>query len=345
MPFKVYQPLLDAMSNPAVLIGQDARISAANAPAQTLFGAPLVGAHYVTVMRQPELVEALGACFEGKPACSVQVRQSRAEGDSIFQANCAIVAGENPPLVLLTFEDISQLESAGAQRRDFVANVSHELRTPLTALMGFIETLRGPARDDAAARKRFLDIMAGEAARMEGLVADLLSLSRVEGQERQRPRDKVDLGAVIAAAVSTLAGATKAANVTVTCNLPSTGLTLTGDGEQLRQLVTNLIENAIKYGGQGKTVTISASQSEHIAALRGPAITLSVQDQGTGIDALHIPRLTERFYRVDDHRSREVGGTGLGLAIVKHIVNRHRGRLEISSKEGQGSLFTVTLPL
>ncbi|MGR3547335.1 MAG: sensor histidine kinase, partial [Roseovarius sp.] len=226
---------------------------------------------------------------------------------------------------------------------DFVANVSHELRTPLTALMGFIETLQGPARHDQVAIDRFLGIMQSEAARMERLVRDLLSLSRVESEERVRPRDEVNLGQVIGSVLHALRPLARDRACDISFEAPE-GMVVRGNDDQLQQVFTNLVENAIKYGGKDNRITITLERTPRDATLRAPAIVARVRDQGPGIDPLHIPRLTERFYRVDTHRSREMGGTGLGLAIVKHIVNRHRGRLRISSTPGEGSEFSVILP-
>ncbi|MAN98569.1 MAG: two-component sensor histidine kinase, partial [Roseovarius sp.] len=241
------------------------------------------------------------------------------------------------------FEDLTEREHAAQMRRDFVANVSHELRTPLTALMGFIETLQGPARHDQAAIDRFLGIMQSEAARMERLVRDLLSLSRVESEERVRPRDEVNLSQVIGSVLHALRPLARDRACDISFEAPE-GMVVRGNDDQLQQVFTNLVENAIKYGGKGNRITITLERTPRDATLRAPAIVARVRDQGPGIDPLHIPRLTERFYRVDTHRSREMGGTGLGLAIVKHIVNRHRGRLRISSAPGEGSEFSVILP-
>lgn len=229
-------------------------------------------------------------------------------------------------------------------RSDFVANVSHELRTPLTALTGFIETLRGPARDDAEARDRFLGIMEVEGKRMNRLVADLLSLSRVEDMARIRPSDSVDIYAVLNSVRNALSQTAEARGVTLSIDAQlEPPVLLAGDLDQLAQVFTNLIENAIKYGRRDGAVVVSVSRMAMFPAFKGPAICVAVQDDGPGIPAHHLSRLTERFYRVDNHRSRELGGTGLGLAIVKHIINRHRGRLRIESEVGQGSTFSVLL--
>ena len=245
---------------------------------------------------------------------------------------------------MCVFEDITDLEQSSQIRRDFVANVSHELRTPLTALLGFIETLRGAARDDPAARERFLGIMEREAGRMNRLVRDLLHLSRVEGEERVRPTETVDVSALISMAVMALKPLADAASVRVQITGETGPIRVPADPDQLTQVFHNLIENAIKYGASGKLVNIVITRDPREESLRAPAVRIEVIDQGDGIEQVHLPRLTERFYRVDSHRSREKGGTGLGLAIVKHIVNRHRGRFRIESELGKGSVFTVILP-
>jgi two-component system phosphate regulon sensor histidine kinase PhoR len=228
-------------------------------------------------------------------------------------------------------------------RRDFVANVSHELRTPLTSLLGFIETLRGPARNDVSARERFLGIMASEAERMNRLVRDLLHLSRVEAEERVRPSDLVDMAALTRAAASSLRPLADQGKVTLRLQGADQPQMIRADNDQMVQVLNNLIENGIKYGSPpGSELLITLAQE---SGPRGPQLRLTVADQGEGIEEVHLPRLTERFYRADGHRSREKGGTGLGLAIVKHIVNRHRGRLIIESTRGKGSQFSVLFPL
>lgn len=229
-------------------------------------------------------------------------------------------------------------------RRDFVANVSHELRSPLTVLSGFIETLQGSARDDAEARARFLAIMQQEAQRMNRLVGDLLSLSKVEANERIRPREQVAMGDVLRTTLAALRPQIEENGIAVDFDDRGGGATLLGDRDQLVQVFHNLIENAIKYGGAGGRVGLALRAHDRWPGFTGPVLAVAVSDNGEGIDPIHIPRLTERFYRIDSHRSRQMGGTGLGLAIVKHIVNRHRGRLGIESTRGQGTTFLVVLP-
>jgi two-component system phosphate regulon sensor histidine kinase PhoR len=336
--------ILEAIPQPALLVNPQDRILAGNSMAQAVFGAGLVDRSLVMVIRQPSVLDALEACRKTGAVQSARYLTNDARQDVSFDMRASLLQGAGLDGVLLCFNDVSHLEQAGQMRRDFVANVSHELRTPLTALIGFIETLQGPARDDPAARARFLAIMASEADRMNRLVRDLLSLSQVEAQERQRPGGSVDLPQLLKATQHALAPMAEQCNVALQLQMPESEVVIPGDGDQLRQVFTNLIENAIKYGGQGGIVTVTVHAAAPEAGLRGPAVRVQVADKGAGIDPVHIPRLTERFYRVDSHRSRQMGGTGLGLAIVKHIINRHRGRMRIESGLGEGTTFTVILP-
>ncbi len=336
--------LLEAIPLPSVLIGRGERMLGANEQALGLLGRQIVGRHFITALRQPSVLDAIEATLRDGTRRSARYLGADGAQDTSFVVTVSRVDSALGAGALVCFEDVTHLEQAGQMRRDFVANVSHELRTPLTALMGFIETLQGPARGDPKATERFLTVMQSEAQRMERLVRDLLSLSRVEAEERVRPTDRVDLGQALASVLHSLRPVADAAGVTLALDRPDAPVCVPGDRDQLAQVATNLIENAIKYGGPGKTVHVGLSTTDHATDLRGPAAILSVRDEGPGIDAAHVPRLTERFYRVDTHRSREMGGTGLGLAIVKHIVNRHRGRLRIESQPGQGSEFRVILP-
>ena len=333
--------LVEAIPIPALLVDPSGRVSASNAGARALFGENILGRHYITVLRQPSLLDAVEQSVARKTRTLAQYLTTEARRDITLHATCSYLPGGD---VLIAFEDRTAMEEAFQMRRDFVANVSHELRTPLTALMGFIETLSGAARDDAEARDRFLSIMSREAGRMNRLVGDLLSLSRVEAEERVRPTQPVDLAAVVRSAIYTLDALAEAERKTIETDLPTEALTIPGDADQLSQVVTNLMENAIKYSKPDTVVRVSLRSEDDHPMLRQDAVVLTVLDQGEGIDAVHIPRLTERFYRIDTHRSREMGGTGLGLAIVKHIVNRHRGRLRIASRIGEGSEFSVILP-
>ncbi|MBM9595604.1 sensor histidine kinase [Roseitranquillus sediminis] len=339
------QSFLDAVPSPQMLLGPDEKVLIVNEGARRLFGRAVVGRHYITALRHPAVLDCVEATIRRrKPAMALYPARDGTR-DTTWQVSAGPVSLASGQGTLITFDDKTDLQEAGQIRRDFVANVSHELRTPLTALLGFIETLQGPAQADPEARSRFLRTMEHEAARMNRLVHELLSLSRVESEERVRPTQRVDLLATLASVVEAVRPLAIQQDVRIVLTGASELPALWGDGDQLCQVFTNLIENAIKYGRPGGEVVVTVSGSAREPSLRGPAVRVAVRDQGEGIAAIHIPRLTERFYRVDTHRSRELGGTGLGLAIVKHIVARHRGRLRIESELGVGSIFTVILPL
>lgn len=342
------QAALDAVPLPALAIDDRERIVAANTDAKTLLGPGIVSRYYVTMLRQPVILDVVEQTFgDGVPRKASYLSNDGVQ-DTVFQVSCRRI----PPTredgfsaVVLCFEDRTHLEKAGQVRKDFVANVSHELRTPLTAMMGFIETLRGPARSDPAAAERFLSIMQTEAERMNRLIGDLLSLSRVESDERVRPTGQINLINLLEGVVQSVQPLAEEASVEIETVFSKSNVAMVGDEDQLKQVFTNLVENALKYGGSGGRVTLRVMLSEREPVLRAPGVRVQVIDYGAGIDPVHLPRLTERFYRADDHRSRQLGGTGLGLAIVKHIINRHRGRLRVESELGEGATFTVILPL
>ncbi|WP_426032066.1 sensor histidine kinase [Cypionkella sp. TWP1-2-1b2] len=330
--------LLGGLPLPVILIAMDERIVQANGPAVALFGAAILDRHHALSFRQPEFLRAITQAMQHAETGRIRLILAGAAQDTIYEVSVSPV----PQGVICAFEDRSAWEQMDLMRRDFVANVSHELRTPLTALLGFIETLRGPARNDAPARERFLTIMASEAERMNRLVRDLLHLSRVEAEERVLPGDEVDIAGLLRTSLASLRPVAEAARVTIKVEGYDQPLIIRADADQMTQVLTNLVENAVKYGSPaGAEVRVALTIEK---GPRGQQLRISVSDQGEGIDPFHIPRLTERFYRVDGHRSREKGGTGLGLAIVKHIVNRHRGRLIIESAKGKGSRFSVLLP-
>lgn len=353
------QALLDGVPVPMLAVDAEARIIAANPAAAALVGDPAVGRPFVTVLRHPAIVAAVEDVLAGKaygapvsdtdlaaPIGGAALRaqfglHGRMISAEVTVAPLTALIGAGATIALI---DRSGAEAAEQMRRDFVANVSHELRTPLTAMMGFLETLRGPARDDARARGRFLDIMEREAKRMNRLISDLLSLSRVEAEERRRPAAAIDLTALLGSVLAALGPAMQAAGVVPVTEGLDRKVVLPGDADQLTQVFQNLIVNALKYGGSGGHLGVRLVEVRHEPQLRGPAWAVEIVDHGPGIDEIHLPRLTERFYRVDSHRSRDEGGTGLGLAIVKHIVLRHRGRLRITSRLGHGSVFSVILP-
>lgn len=343
----VIEDFLEAVPLPALLIDRSERIIAANRDGRTLLGQHIRNRHFAAILRQPQVIETVETCLREQEPQQTKHLDNDGAHDTTFRVECRFVRGvgaRQNGAVLVSFTDITEIETAGQMRRDFVANVSHELRTPLTALLGFIETLRGPAREDAVARERFLSIMQDEATRMNRLVGDLLSLNRVESQERIRPRSSVDLTGQLHSTRNSLAPLAESRGTVVDLDLPQVPVEIIADEDQLRQVLTNLMENAIKYGRKDGHVTVRLNVVERDPAMRGPSVRIQIIDDGPGIDPVHLPRLTERFYRADTHRSRELGGTGLGLAIVKHIINRHRGRLRVESEPGKGSMFTVILP-
>jgi two-component system phosphate regulon sensor histidine kinase PhoR len=332
-----WNALLAGLPMPAMLVDAEDRVAACNEPAELLLGPGIVGRNPAMAVRTPGVLQAIGAVGRDGGVQEVRMTLRREGQEEQFQVT---VSAQGGGLVLCVFRDVTEEEKAGAMRRDFVANVSHELRTPLTALMGFIETLKNAAREDPKARDVFLGIMEHEAGRMNRLVRDLLHLSRVEAEERVRPRGEVELRPLLEGVISSLQGVAERTGDRV--ELAGDAVTVPGDHDQLTQVFTNLIENALKYGAEGQVVRVTLTPEDTV---RGPAVRVEVADEGEGIDPVHLPRLTERFYRVDSHRSREMGGTGLGLAIVKHIVSRHRGWLRIESEPGEGSRFSVVLPL
>ncbi|MEM5475037.1 ATP-binding protein [Pacificibacter sp. AS14] len=336
--------MASAMPLPLIVIGNDERVLVANQKAEDLFGTGAQGRHYITVLRQPMLLDAIENVLRLGEDATATYRVSESARDLHFEVQVRAAVTPDSSYVIVAFEDKTELQEAGQMRRDFVANVSHELRTPLTAVLGFIETLLGPAANDGDARTRFLSIMDSEAKRMNRIVGDLLSLSRVEADRRVRPTDQVNVPSVVRSVVQTLQPLAAARHVSLRLEGGDTEDLVSGDQDQLTQVFTNLVENAIKYGPDGGEVSICITSHAIEPTMRGPAVRVDIADQGEGIPAHHIPRLTERFYRVDNHRSREMGGTGLGLAIVKHILNRHRGRLRVESHAGNGSCFSVILP-
>lgn len=337
--------LLAAIPMPALLVGHGERVIAANSLTAALLGPAITGRHFITVIRQPAVLDAVENCLGDHQVHKTQYLASRGGQEENFEVTCTYVDTALGQGAVVVFHDITELTQAEQMRRDFVANVSHELRTPLTALIGFIETLLGPAKDDEAVRARFLGIMANEAGRMERLVRDLLSLSQVEGEARVRPTERVEILGLMESVRNALAPLARDAEVELEITAEDGPVEVKGDSDQLRQVLTNLVENAIKYGRAGKRVEMTLSAVAQMSELQGQGVAVTVRDHGAGIDEIHIPRLTERFYRGDSHRSREMGGTGLGLAIVKHIVNRHRGRMRISSVLGEGTSIRIVLPL
>jgi two-component system phosphate regulon sensor histidine kinase PhoR len=332
--------ILECVDEPVLVLDRSGRVMFANKASQALVGADVEKKRISAVLRTPELLEAVERVLVGGMpeiiAFSVLVPVQHH-----YEAHIARTGG---PLILVRIRDLTDIRRAEELRADFVANASHELRTPLAAVTGFIDTLRGHAKDDTPARERFLEIMSVEAGRMRRLIEDLLSLTRIELNEHNPPAGEVDVAAVVREAVAALSPLAEAERVVIQID-PYEPHRVIGDRDDLTQVFQNLIHNAIKYGRTGGEVRVRFSRTEAPGRREGAGqIVVSIQDEGEGIPREAIPRLTERFYRVDVKRSRERGGTGLGLAIVKHILNRHQARLQIESVPGEGSTFTVILP-
>jgi len=332
------------LPDPVVALDRDGRVLALNDRARALAPALRQGEPVAFALRTPELIEAIARAAGGGEEQRV-VYSERVPLDRWFETVVMPVKREpnaaKPDLVLMTFHDLTPLRRVEEMRADFVANASHELRTPLAALLGFIETLQGSARDDAKARARFLAIMQEQARRMARLIDDLLSLSRIELNAHRRPDTPIDLVPIVRQVVDGLETLARDRGVAVNVEAAN-ALSVLGDRDELVRVFENLVENALKYGAAGRRVDIKLAPAT--AADGEPEAQVSVRDYGPGIAPEHLPRLTERFYRVDVTESRAQGGTGLGLALVKHILNRHRGRLTIESSPGAGATFTVHLP-
>jgi two-component system phosphate regulon sensor histidine kinase PhoR len=334
------EAIVDRLPDPLLVLGRDRMVRRANQAARADFGGEIAA-----VLRNPALRVAIDRAFANNTSETVDLtlpvpvqREVRA---SVLIMDPPLADGGRAIVVL---SDRTRERMVEQMRADFVANASHELRTPLASLIGFIDTLRGPAADDPPAQQRFLGIMAEQAERMNRLIDDLLSLSRIELTEHQPPSERVDVVGVVHRIVAAFEPQVLARDVQIDLDLAEGLPPVTADADQLEQVVQNLLDNAVKYGGAGGPVRMVAKLAKPGRWPSRPGVVLAVADCGPGIAKEHVPRLTERFYRVDKGRSRSAGGTGLGLAIVKHIVNRHRGQLAIESEEGKGSTFSVWLP-
>jgi two-component system, OmpR family, phosphate regulon sensor histidine kinase PhoR len=334
--------VLDAVPDPLIILDGLASVVSSNASAGKLLPNLRTGRPFAFALRVPEMIDAVRAVVDQGGTRRVDYSE-RIPVERAVQAHISALPGTagRRAFFLVVLRDVSQERKAEEMRADFVANASHELRTPLASLLGFVETLQGPARNDAAARDQFLSIMRAQANRMARLIDDLLSLSRIELNAHNRPDAPVDLGSVVAHVTEALAPLATERGVELTLERPAGVLAVAGDRDELIRVFENLVENAIKYGASGGRVEVSLAESPTRNGRSDVAVT--VRDNGPGIAAEHLPRLTERFYRVDVAQSRDKGGTGLGLAIVKHILARHRGRLSIESTPGEGASFTVRI--
>ena len=328
--------LLDALPRPAFILDAAGAIRLANPSALHMFPAARPGDPFVLTFRRPEI----GAALRDAQAGRERTLEFHPTGEAASHYAITLSPVRDGQ-VLVTFDDVSDRLAVARMRSDFVANASHELRTPLASLAAFIETLLGPARNDPEATERVLRIMLEQARRMRRLLDDLLSLSRAEMRAHQRPTEIVELAAIVSQAVDTLQPAAEEHGLVVQFAAPEKPLSVFGDRDELLQVFQNLIENALRYGASGGRVEITAE----IVARQLPSASVRVRDFGAGIAPEHLPRLTERFYRIEGAAGGNKKGTGLGLAIVKHILTRHHGALFIASRPGEGACFSVELPL
>ncbi len=338
--------VLDALCAPTILVDARGTVIHANAEALAAFPVLRMGAPVFHAIRQPRMMEALQGVIRERSAARFDLVE-RIPLERSFDVHIRALAGAENEAASAADAVIFMPETTAARRlesmrADFVANASHELRTPLASIMGFIETLKGPARNDSAARARFLDIMEGQARRMARLIEDLLSLSKIEMSEHIPPSGRVELGGAIRSVLDALSGLARERGVVFETEFAPGEHVIAAERDEVLRVLDNLVENGIKYGQSGGRlrITLAARRDDGL----GPAIAVAVKDFGPGIAPEHLPRLTERFYRADTHASRGQGGTGLGLAIVKHIMTRHRGRLGIESRPGEGATFTLWFP-
>jgi two-component system phosphate regulon sensor histidine kinase PhoR len=344
MPPGAGQMLLARLPTPLILVSRSGRVLYANPSAHQTLPRLQTGGHFAHLIRAPAFVEALSATLSDGEERTASFSLHH-KGERFIEARITLLpsGGIFGPgtLALVQIDDRTEARRTDQMRSDFIANASHELRTPLASVIGYIETLQNHAREDPAARERFLGIMAREAGRMQRLVDDLMSLGRIEMIEHLRPGEVRSLEDIAAESAAALLPVAERARIELRVALEPGGSPVRCDPDQLAQVFTNLIDNAMKYGGAGGTVRVARAAPSKAHPSR---CGISISDSGPGIEREHIPRLTERFYRVSVTSSRNKGGTGLGLAIVKHVLNRHEGRLEIASSPGQGSTFTVWLP-
>jgi two-component system phosphate regulon sensor histidine kinase PhoR len=333
--------ILERLPDPVIVLAADRSVRRTNAAARSAFGEDMPA-----VLRHPGVRGAIDRALSANQSQSAEVGLRAPVTRDLY----ATVVPMDPPLAdggkaLVVLSDRTRERVVERMRADFVANVSHELRTPLASLIGFVETLRGPAADDPPAQQRFLEIMAEQGARMNRLIDDLLSLSRIELTEHQPPSEQLDLAELVRRMAAGFEPRLAERNVRLEMRIDADLPIVAGDADQMAQVLQNLLDNGLKYGRDDGVLTLEAMLAppgNRWPGRRG--IVVAVADQGAGIPREDIPRLTERFYRVDKGRSRAVGGTGLGLAIVKHIINRHRGQLLIESEEGKGTTVSVWLP-
>lgn len=345
LPIGFGRALIEKLPTALVVVSDRGRIDYANPAAERMLPHLRTGDHFANLMRAPRFVEAVNAAIAHGSDRTVTFDMpgsGRTLDAQVTYLPHGVDLGTGGQ-VIVQFDDLTEARKADEMRKDFIANASHELRTPLASIIGYIETLQGHAKDDPEAQDRFLTIMSSQAARMNRLVEDLMSLTRIEMRSHIPPEDRIDICALVRDAATALTPVAQKASATLEVDLPlDGGPQVIGAWDELTQVATNLMDNAIKYGGNPGHVTVSlAKPNEKYPRAAG----ISIRDTGAGISRENLHRLTERFYRVDTTESRNRGGTGLGLAIVKHVMAHHSGALQIESVAGEGSTFTFWVPL
>ena len=350
LPAANWRTVLAALPDAAVLLNGNSVVLDFNGKAAELFSQLSVGIQISAASRNPDLLDGIGLIRDGGEQITVAMNE-RVPLERNLMATLSKVSTDGgssaAPVLLIIIRDLTQSRRIESLRTDFVANASHELRTPLASIIGFIETLQGPAKNDPGARDKFLTVMSTQAQRMKRLVDDLMSLTKVEMHAHVMPRGLVDLNSVIDHVREALQPLAAVENVRLTVSPLGAPAMVQGDRDELVQVFQNLIHNGIRYGRTGGSVTVRVDPAMPGSGPKrstGRFLRVQIADDGPGIAPQHLPRLTERFYRVDVAASRKKEGTGLGLAIAKHVVNRHRGELDIRSEVGKGSVFTVMLP-
>lgn len=347
--------VFDTLPDGILMVDKNMLVVRANSAAMRKFGYDLVKRSIHDLYANEALIAGIQSVLDGETHISLEITETyskQAESHYVVNIERFPVASQNGIAAIIVMHDVTEAKRNEAMFADFVANASHEIRTPLTSIVGFIETLQTTAKDDKEAHEQFLAIMSEQAERMTNLVSDLLSLSKIERNADQQPTTTVQVTTILDQVIHQIEWAAEEKSIEIVQKAPNDSLPLVyGDISELTQVVYNLVNNAIKYSAAESTITIHVGVTrripKHISLLSGQkqALRIAVEDQGEGIDPRHIPRLTERFYRVDTARTRSEGGSGLGLAIVKHILHRHKGGLHIKSTPGEGSVFAVYLPI
>lgn len=350
-PPSLFVNIIENLADPFLLIDEEKKVKIANKSAENVFGEDILNNNISNYLSDAEALSAIDQVITTGNSDTIEFITPAPRSRSLLLRIHALDENydnedeeEGNKTILLTLYDITSIREAERMRVDFVANVSHELRTPLASILGFIETLQGPAKNDQSAADRFLQIMQDEASRMTRLIEDLLSLSHIEREAHIPPEEDISLIRIIGSVTETLNLRCTKKNMAININKDEEYDSIIGDRDQLTQVFQNLIDNAIKYGDDNTDIdiTLKRTNSEYS---EDEFVQIDITNRGSGIAPEHIERLTERFYRVDTARSRSLGGTGLGLAIVKHIVQRHNGQLSFQSVVGKSTTATILLPL